>query len=201
VFLVPAGRPSTDGWRETGVAAFGATRHDLSRPRCIVRKSGTRLWSAMAAWSGGLTRLSGNQANGAKSRCRDIFRRRRAHPLRSSRRPRLGQKRRNAGCRGTGARPGMSLLSADLLVRPHAPHDQTTRRRQRRCFHRPPDLVRGRPIAGTGRVIFLIADRGPAPIARKTRAFVESLNGSPRLFHLPPYFHPIAIPVSWCGSI
>jgi hypothetical protein len=36
-------------------------------------------------------------------------------------------------------------------------------------------------------VIFLIADRGPVHIARKTRAFVESLNGSPRLFHLPPY--------------
>ena len=36
-------------------------------------------------------------------------------------------------------------------------------------------------------MIFLIADRGPVHIARKTRAFVESLNGSPRLFHLPPY--------------
>src|ERR1019366_2307123 len=78
---------------------------------------------------------------------------------------------------------------SDLLVRPHAPHDQTTRRRQRRCFHRPPDLVRGRLTAGAERVIFLIADRGPVHIARKTRAFVESLNGSPRLFHLPPYSH------------
>jgi len=36
-------------------------------------------------------------------------------------------------------------------------------------------------------VIFLVVDRGPAHIARKTRAFVESLNGSLRLFYLPPY--------------
>src|ERR1039457_3929081 len=42
-------------------------------------------------------------------------------------------------------------------------------------------------IAGAGRVIFLIVDRGPAHIARKTRAFVESLNGSLRLFYLSPY--------------
>ena len=44
-----------------------------------------------------------------------------------------------------------------------------------------------RLIAGTQRVIFLVVDRGPAHIARKTRAFVESLNGSLRLFYLPPY--------------
>jgi transposase len=44
-----------------------------------------------------------------------------------------------------------------------------------------------RLIAGASRVIFLIADRGPAPIARETRAFGEGLNGSPRLFYLSPY--------------
>jgi transposase len=44
-----------------------------------------------------------------------------------------------------------------------------------------------RLIAGAERIIFLIVDRGPAHIARKTRAFVESLNGSLRLFYLPPY--------------
>jgi transposase len=44
-----------------------------------------------------------------------------------------------------------------------------------------------RLIAGAERTIFLIVDRGPAHIARKTRAFVESLNGSLRLFYLPPY--------------
>jgi hypothetical protein len=37
------------------------------------------------------------------------------------------------------------------------------------------------------RPVFLIVDRGPAHIAKKTRAFVESLNGSLRLFYLPPY--------------
>src|ERR1700687_1125530 len=44
-----------------------------------------------------------------------------------------------------------------------------------------------RLIAGASRVIFLIVDRGPAHIARKTRAFVERLIGSLRLFYLPPY--------------
>lgn len=44
-----------------------------------------------------------------------------------------------------------------------------------------------RLIAGAERVIFLIVDRGPAHIARTTREFVESLNGSLRLFYLPPY--------------
>src|ERR1022692_1641592 len=44
-----------------------------------------------------------------------------------------------------------------------------------------------RLIAGAGRVIFLIVDRGPAHIVRKTCAFVESLNGRLRLFYLPPY--------------
>jgi len=43
-----------------------------------------------------------------------------------------------------------------------------------------------RLIAGAGRVIFLIVDRGPSEIARTTRAFVESPNGSPRLFRSQP---------------
>jgi transposase len=40
---------------------------------------------------------------------------------------------------------------------------------------------------GAKRAIFLIVDRGPAHIAKKTKAFVESLNGTLRLFYLPPY--------------
>jgi len=44
-----------------------------------------------------------------------------------------------------------------------------------------------RLITGAKRAIFLIVDRGPAHVARKTKAFVESLNGSLRLFYLPPY--------------
>jgi hypothetical protein len=37
------------------------------------------------------------------------------------------------------------------------------------------------------RPIFLIVDRGPAHIAKKTRAFVESLNGGLRQFYHRPY--------------
>ena len=44
-----------------------------------------------------------------------------------------------------------------------------------------------RLAVGAKRAIFLIVDRGPAHIAKKTRAFVESLNGALRLFYLPPY--------------
>jgi transposase len=44
-----------------------------------------------------------------------------------------------------------------------------------------------RLIAGTKRAIFLIVDRGPAHIAKKTRTFVETLKGKLRLFYLPPY--------------
>lgn len=44
-----------------------------------------------------------------------------------------------------------------------------------------------RLITGAKRPLFLIVDRGPAHIAKKTKAFVESLNGKLRLFYLPPY--------------
>src|SRR5271157_2580443 len=44
-----------------------------------------------------------------------------------------------------------------------------------------------RLMAGAKRVIFLIVDRGPAHIAKKTKAFVDSQHGRLRLFFLPPY--------------
>ena len=44
-----------------------------------------------------------------------------------------------------------------------------------------------RRMAGAKRAIFLIVDRGPAHIAKKTRAFVDSQHGRLRLFFLPPY--------------
>jgi hypothetical protein len=42
-------------------------------------------------------------------------------------------------------------------------------------------------IVGAKHEIFLIVDRGPAHIAKKTRTFVETLKGKLRLFYLPPY--------------
>ena len=44
-----------------------------------------------------------------------------------------------------------------------------------------------RLTAGAKRMIFLIVDRGPAHIAKKTKTFVESLKGVLKLFYLPPY--------------
>lgn len=83
----------------------------------------------------------------------------------------------------TGARHGMSLISA-ISSRGH----------MRFMIKEQGGVNAGvfieflkRLIAGAKRPIFLIVDRGPAHIARKTKAFVESLNGSLRLFYLPPY--------------
>jgi transposase len=45
----------------------------------------------------------------------------------------------------------------------------------------------GRLLIGSKNRIFLIVDRGPAHVAKKTKAFVASLGGRLRLFYLPPY--------------
>jgi transposase len=44
-----------------------------------------------------------------------------------------------------------------------------------------------RLMVGFRNKIFLIVDRGPAHIAKKTKAFVAALGGRLRLFYLPPY--------------
>src|ERR1039457_1527926 len=83
----------------------------------------------------------------------------------------------------TGARHGVSLISA------------ITSRGHMRFMIKEKGGVNAavfieflkRMMTGVKRPIFLIVDRGPAHIAKKTRAFVESLNGSLRLFYLPPY--------------
>ena len=83
----------------------------------------------------------------------------------------------------TGARHGMSLISAI-----------TSRGHMRFMI-----LEKGsvdanvfieflkRLIAGAKRTIYLIVDRGSAHRAKRTKAFVDSLDGKLRLFFLPPY--------------
>ena len=44
-----------------------------------------------------------------------------------------------------------------------------------------------RLMVGSKNKIFLIVDRGPAHVAKKTRRFVASLGGRLKLFHFPPY--------------
>jgi transposase len=83
----------------------------------------------------------------------------------------------------TGARHGMSLISAI-----------TSKGRMRFMIKETGgvnadvfiDFLK-RLLIGATRKIFLIVDRGPAHRAKKTTAFVETLGGSPRLFYLPPY--------------
>jgi transposase len=44
-----------------------------------------------------------------------------------------------------------------------------------------------RLLAGAKRPIYLIVDRGPAHISKKTREFVKTLGDNFKLFYLPPY--------------
>lgn len=44
-----------------------------------------------------------------------------------------------------------------------------------------------RLVTGASGPIFLIVDRGPAHISKKTKAFVKSLGGKLELYYLPPY--------------
>src|ERR1700730_5932262 len=105
------------------------------------------------------------------------------YALGSSRRRSWGKKGETPVVEATGARHGMSLISA------------ITSRDQMRFMIKEKGGVNAavfieflkRLITGAKRAIFLIVDRGPAHIAKKTKAFVESLNGRLRLFYLPPY--------------
>ena len=83
----------------------------------------------------------------------------------------------------TGARHGMSLISA-ITSRGHMRFMLVEKGGVNADVFI--EFLKRFP-AGAKRAIFLIVDRGPAHIAKKTMAFVESLNGALRLFYLPPY--------------
>ena len=83
----------------------------------------------------------------------------------------------------TGARHGMSLISAI-----------TSKGHMRFMIKEKGGVNAGvfieflkRLMIGAKGPIFLIVDRAPAHIAKKTRAFVETLGGKLQLFYLPPY--------------
>jgi transposase len=94
-----------------------------------------------------------------------------------------GKKGKTPVVEATGARHGMSLISA-ITAKGHM-----------RFMIKEKGGVNAdvfieflkRLVTGAKRPIFLIVDRGPAHIAKKTKAFVESLKGRLRLFYLPPY--------------
>ena len=83
----------------------------------------------------------------------------------------------------TGARHGMSLISA------------ITSKGKMRFMIKEKGGVNAdvfidflkRLLVGATRPIFLIVDRGPAHRAKKTAAFVKTLGGKLKLFFLPPY--------------
>ena len=94
-----------------------------------------------------------------------------------------GKKGQTPIVKATGARHGMSLISA------------ITSRGKMRFMIKEKGGVNAavfieflkRLLIGARKPIFLIVDRGPAHIAKKTKAFVETLRGNLRLFYLPPY--------------
>jgi transposase len=94
-----------------------------------------------------------------------------------------GGKGKTPVVQATGARYGMSLISA------------VTARGHMRFMIKDKGGVNAdvfieflkRLLVGAKHTIYLIVDRGPAHRAKKTKAFVESLGGALRLFYLPPY--------------
>lgn len=94
-----------------------------------------------------------------------------------------GKKGETPVVEATGARHGMSLISAI-----------TSRGKMRFMIKEKGGVNAGvfidflkRLVVGANKPIYLIVDRGPAHIAKKTKAFVETLNGKLELFYLPPY--------------
>ena len=95
----------------------------------------------------------------------------------------MGQEGRNADCRGDGRASWHEFDIGDHFARLHAVHAYEKGGVEADVFI---EFLK-RLAIGAKRAIFLIVDRGPAHIAKKTKAFVESLNGALRLFYLPPY--------------
>jgi transposase len=94
-----------------------------------------------------------------------------------------GKKGETPVVEATGARHGMSLISAI-----------TSKGRMRFMIKEKGGVNADvfieflkRLLIGATRTIFLIVDRGPAHRAKKTKAFVETLAGRLKLFFLPPY--------------
>jgi hypothetical protein len=93
----------------------------------------------------------------------------------------------------TGARHGMSLLSA------------ITSKGHMRFMIKEKGGVNSdvfieflkRLLVGAKRPVFLIVDRGPAHISKKTKAFVATLGSRLKLL----YLRRIAILMNWCGNI
>jgi transposase len=94
-----------------------------------------------------------------------------------------GQKGHTPIVETTGARYGLSLISA------------ITSKGQMRFMIKKKGGVNAdvfieflkRLVTGANAPIFLIVDRGPAHIAKKTKAFVKRLGRKLELFYLPPY--------------
>jgi transposase len=94
-----------------------------------------------------------------------------------------GKKGKTPIVKTTGARHGMSLLSA------------ITSKGHMRFMIKEKGGVNSdvfieflkRLLVGAKSPIFLIVDRGPAHISKKTKAFVKTLGGRLKLFYLPPY--------------
>src|ERR1700730_318377 len=105
----------------------------LVRSHCIARSN------AMSLWFGNGSRIPEDQGDGQKTRGGHLFRRRGAHPLRSSRGADMGGERRHAHRPSDGRSPWHESDFGGHLARPPAVHDHRQGQRQRRCLHRIPE--------------------------------------------------------------
>ena len=140
----------------------------------------------MAWWFGRLTRIPEDQSLGAEGESRNLFWRRGAHPLRSSRGAHMGRERRHAHRPDDWRPPFLWGLGHESdfgghRTRPPAVHDHRQGQRQRRCLHRIPETP------DQGRRARDFSHYRSRPRATKISAFVQTLGGKLRLFFLPPY--------------
>jgi len=90
----------------------------------------------------------------------------------------LGQERRNAHCGNNRRSAWHELALGDYLEGPHAVYDQGKGGVNSGVFI---EFLK-RLLVGAKRPVFLIVDRGPAHISKKTKAFVATLGSRLKLF-------------------
>src|ERR1700724_2979653 len=156
----------------------GADRHHLSEATASRDRTRRVSGSAMAQ-----ERIPEDQGDGQKTRGGHLFRRRGAHPLRSSRGADMGGERRHAHRPSDGRSPWHESDFGGHLARPPAVHDHRQGQRQRRCLHRIPETP------DQGRRAQNLFDRRSwlGSSCEESQRFRANAGAKLCLFFLPPY--------------
>src|SRR4029450_11304246 len=127
--------------------------------------------------------ISEDQESSANTGCGNLFWRCGAYPLGSSCRAQLGQERRNTHCGNHRRSAWHELDLGDYIEGPYAVYGQGKGGVNSDVFI---EFLK-RLLVGAKRAVFLIVDRGPAHISKKTKAFVATLGSRLKLVYLPAY--------------